>query len=130
MAFDLLVLQRAHLRPHVARLVAAFRRTGRPVLYDTDDLVFDPLAVSAVPGLAALLPPRRIASMRAALLASDGATCATDELVERVERLGRRAWLLRNAVSAAMQAAAHTTDDHAEAVEAFLGKRSPIFKGD
>jgi enoyl-CoA hydratase/carnithine racemase len=32
-------------------------------------------------------------------------------------------------MAAAMQAAAHTTDDHAEAVEAFLGKRKPVFKG-
>jgi enoyl-CoA hydratase/carnithine racemase len=33
-------------------------------------------------------------------------------------------------MAAAMQAAAHTTDDHSEAVEAFLAKRKPVFKGD
>jgi enoyl-CoA hydratase/carnithine racemase len=33
-------------------------------------------------------------------------------------------------MAAAMQAAAHTTADHAEAVEAFLAKRKPEFKGD
>jgi enoyl-CoA hydratase/carnithine racemase len=33
-------------------------------------------------------------------------------------------------MASAMQAAAHTTGDHAEAVDAFLAKRSPVFKGD
>lgn len=33
-------------------------------------------------------------------------------------------------MSAAMQAVAHATGDHEEAVEAFLGKRKPVFKGD
>jgi len=33
-------------------------------------------------------------------------------------------------MAAAMQAAAHTTNDHAEAVDAFLDKRSPVFRGD
>jgi enoyl-CoA hydratase/carnithine racemase len=32
-------------------------------------------------------------------------------------------------LSAAFQALAHETDDHAEAIDAFLGKRAPIFRG-
>jgi enoyl-CoA hydratase/carnithine racemase len=33
-------------------------------------------------------------------------------------------------MSASMQAISHQTDDHREAVDAFLDKRSPSFKGD
>lgn len=33
-------------------------------------------------------------------------------------------------MAAAMQATAHTTNDHAEAVDAFLAKRAPRFRGD
>ena len=33
-------------------------------------------------------------------------------------------------MSAAMQAVAHATGDHEEAVQAFLDKRDPVFKGD
>jgi len=33
-------------------------------------------------------------------------------------------------MASAMPAAAHTTGDHADAVDAFLAKRKPAFKGD
>lgn len=54
--------------------------------------------------------------------------------VRMTRRLLRQAWRMSLAetleLSAAMQALAHATDDHAEAVAAMLGKRAPKFTGD
>ncbi|WP_121060892.1 crotonase/enoyl-CoA hydratase family protein [Chachezhania antarctica] len=51
-------------------------------------------------------------------------------MAKRLLKQGREASLADHLeMAAAMQALAHTTDDHVEAVTAFIEKRPPVFKG-
>src|SRR5690606_33144899 len=103
---ELLVLHRAPCTPAIERLVAACRARGAPVLYDADDLVFDP-DEPLPPALRALLPPSWVAGQRRSLALADLALVATEPLAERVRALGGPpARVLRNAFSEAMRAAA------------------------
>ncbi len=103
---ELLLLHRAPATPALERLVAAARARGAPVIYDADDLVFDPDEPLAPP-LRALLPPSWIAAQRRALALADLALVATEPLAERVRALGGPpARVLRNGFSEAMRAAA------------------------
>lgn len=90
---DLLVICRTRYDHRVAQLIAAFRARGRRVLYDTDDLVFDPAYAHLLVTTLDLDPrdPRvwndwyaYTARLGATLAACDGAITTTPALAERL----------------------------------------------
>jgi len=106
-AFELLVLHRTPATPAIRALIEGFRAAGRPVVYETDDLVFDPdLSLRDLPGVRRMISPGWQRGQRAALELADAAFVSTEPLRERVEGLGKPAYLLENAFSLAMQVAA------------------------
>jgi glycosyltransferase involved in cell wall biosynthesis len=90
---DLLVICRTRYDHRVAQLIASFRARGRRVLYDTDDLVFDPAYAHLLVTTLDLDPrdPRvwndwfaYTARLGATLNACDGAITTTPALAERL----------------------------------------------
>lgn len=94
---QVLVLCRSGWEPALGELIAQFRRRGKPVLFDIDDLVFDtryvPLLVAAL-GLDSRDPRvwddwfGMVARMGATLRACDGGITTNDFLAERMREFG------------------------------------------
>ena len=90
---DLLVICRTRYDHRVAQLIASFRARGKRVLYDTDDLVFDPAYAHLLITTLDLDPrdPRvwddwfaYTSRLGATLRACDGAITTTPNLAERI----------------------------------------------
>ena len=95
---DLLVICRTRYDHRIAQLVAAFRARGKRVLYDTDDLVFDPAFAHLLINTLDLDPrdPRvwndwfaYTARLGATLSLCDGAITTTPTLAERISAVTR-----------------------------------------
>ncbi len=98
----LVVLHRVAMDPAVEALIVQTHDSGGVVLFDIDDLVFDPEATGWHRGVAHLPPEEQVRyhdgvrRYRETLLASDGALVPTDFLAERVRALGKPVWLSPN----------------------------------
>lgn len=119
---DLLVVQRCRNTKTLAYILARRRELGKPSLFETDDLTFDPAAdVHALPGVGGILKARDIATQASVMRACDGALCSTTFLAERLRRTHpERTFVIRNGFSAVMQAAsrqacASLADDYSTA---------------
>ncbi len=106
--FDLVILQRAPLDGALKAFIEdRLRPSGIPVLFETDDLLFDPeLAIHGVPGLTRMVDRDKLMRQHAALRCADAALCTTAFLQARIERMGVKAHVLRNGFSEAMRRAA------------------------
>lgn len=96
---DLLVICRTRYDHRVAQLVAAFRARGKRVLYDTDDMVFDPAYAHLLVNTLDLDPrdPRvwddwfaYTARLGATLRLCDAAITTTPALAERIEAFAQK----------------------------------------
>ncbi len=100
----IVILHRVAFDEAIAGLMVQTRDTGGVVLFDIDDLVFDPEQTRWHHGVAKLSAEEArlyhdgVRRYRQTLLASDGAVLATDFLAEEVGRLGKPAWVSRNCV--------------------------------
>jgi len=100
-----------HRVPHdatVERFIAAARELGKPVIFDTDDLVFDTNAAPYIAALEDLAPDVRrvqvegMSRYRKTLLLCDAVLVSTQPLLERVREVCERAFVVPNAVSIEM----------------------------
>ncbi len=109
-AASLLVLHRVPMDGYVEKLIRSVRARGGIVLYDTDDLIFDPSAFQWIHSPDFQDPIRvrvyqaEMRRQRQTLDACDGVLVSTDYLAELVRQLGKPVWVHRNAANFEMLA--------------------------
>ncbi|RIK43876.1 MAG: hypothetical protein DCC55_04250 [Chloroflexi bacterium] len=107
--YDLLILQRTALTANLRRLIDQMQAQGKLVLFDTDDLVFEPAMTAWHRGVLRLSPAEQelyvdgVQRILATLNACDGVLAASPLLAELAQRRGKPAWVHRNAVGREMQ---------------------------
>ncbi len=105
---ELVVLHRVPWGDDVSRLIDRAQQVGKEVLFDTDDLVFEPDALSDVAALSELPPDdatlyvEGVHRYRRTLEHCKGATASTEPLAERIRGLGVPAVTTPNVASNAM----------------------------
>jgi glycosyltransferase involved in cell wall biosynthesis len=113
-ASDLVVLYRVPMGRYVRACLAHARRLGRRLVFSCDDLIFDPAAVPSA-ALATLPEGQRagwlahVARYADTLAACDAFVGSTEPLAAAAERLGARAFVVRNGLGEAQLAAAEET---------------------
>ncbi len=118
--YDVLFLYRLQMSPALGDLIARAREMGKPVIFDTDDLIFEPDLIEWHRGIRHLTVEERelhlegVRRYRETLLACGAATVATPVLAQLVRALGRPVYVHRNALGNEMLALA----------EALLRKRT------
>ena len=102
---DLVVLHRIPFSPGVARIAESARRHGAPVLFDVDDIIFDPGLMDRIDALQwmeaaeAALFRDSLERYRRTLALCDGAIVPTEPLAKAVRALGLPAFVHPNAPS-------------------------------
>ncbi len=103
--FEVAFLQRVEMDRCLARIIKLLQDQKALILYDTDDLIFDPAAIQYIDSPDFSDPIRRklyadrVQRQRAALLACQGAAASTDYLAEQIAKLGLPVAVHRNAFS-------------------------------
>jgi glycosyltransferase involved in cell wall biosynthesis len=105
LAHDLVILHRVAFDPLIGELIRQARARGKPVLFDVDDLVFEPELTHHVDALKAMTPEQveryrdGVRRNLQTLLACDAALTSTEYLAGFVRRRGLPAFVHRNALS-------------------------------
>lgn len=108
--FDIIVLYRLMISPALERLITAAQRLGKPVIFDTDDLVFEPDLISAHRAVRDLSEPDQrlyaegVGRYLMSLQASDAVMTSTPVLAELARRRGKKAFVHRNSLGLEMLA--------------------------
>jgi glycosyltransferase involved in cell wall biosynthesis len=106
--YGCVVLNRVEWTKAVAEFLDGARTRGRPVVFDTDDLIFEPDLIDRFavfdgwPETELMLEVAKLERYRRTLEHCDGATVTTEPLREHVRRYVDDARVLPNAVSAEM----------------------------
>lgn len=103
--YDLLIIHRVPHSASIENIVRAARTHKVFVLFDIDDLVFDPEIVGQIDALHYMDQGQQaqyingIHMYKRTLEICDGALVPTDYLVQAIGKLGKQAWIHRNALS-------------------------------
>jgi glycosyltransferase involved in cell wall biosynthesis len=109
LGFDVILLYRLPMSQALERLIKKARAVGKPVIFDTDDLVFEPELMAWQRAVKNLSPGDRAQHLDGVrrylmtLLACDAVTVATPLLAELARKRGRQAFVHRNALGREMQ---------------------------
>jgi glycosyltransferase involved in cell wall biosynthesis len=110
--YDVLVLYRLAMCPPLGRLIDQARALNKPIIFDTDDLIFEPELIEWHRGVRNLTESEQtlyaegVQRYLATLQACDAAIAPTPLLVEFARRRGKHAFIHRNALGNEMQALA------------------------
>lgn len=103
--FEIAILHRVAFDERIKAYISLMQNCGRPVLFDTDDLIFRPEFIQHVDAIRNW-PEADLAMYRdgveryqQTLLACDGAIVSTEPLAQWVRELGKPAYVVRNALS-------------------------------
>lgn len=105
---QILILQRVSWDEKVERLVKIARKHGNIIISDVDDLIFEPEAMRWVDApdfsdpIRSKLYQHNLLRNRRTILESDAIITSTEFLADRVQRLGKPAWVHRNGFSLEM----------------------------
>jgi len=103
--YDVMILHRVAYDPLIGEVIRQTKAQGKPVLFDVDDLVFEPEPTHHVDGLRHLLPEQLemyhdgVRRNLQTLLACDAVLTSTELLADFVRRRGKPAFVHRNALS-------------------------------
>jgi GT2 family glycosyltransferase/glycosyltransferase involved in cell wall biosynthesis len=120
--FGCIILHRVSFDDRVAAFVEDARQRGKPVLFDTDDLLFDREVVEHLSGFASMRAsdraqvPNTVRLQRETLVACDAVLVSTEPLREAASRFHSRVFVRPNTVSMEMvvQADAALARKHVE----------------
>ncbi|MBA3468811.1 MAG: glycosyltransferase family 4 protein [Herpetosiphonaceae bacterium] len=103
--YDIAIFHRMIIGDFELNLLDMLRRLGRPIIFDTDDLVFRPELIEWVDAIKGWSPEDKalyrqgVEGYQRALLECDAAIVSTEPLAQMVRELGQRAFVVRNALS-------------------------------
>ena len=115
---DLLVLHRAAWDPNISRVIEAVHTRGGKVIYDTDDLLFDPTAFKWIDSpdfkdpVRAGLYKEEMQRHRRTMESCDAIMTSTQYLAEQAYGLGLATFVHQNAFSAEMLALARRANEN------------------
>ena len=109
LGFDVIVLYRLPMSQALERLIDRAHRLGKPVIFDTDDLVFEPELTKWHRAVKDLSPGDQVHHLEGVrrylmtLLACDSVTVATPPLAELAGKRGKPAFIHRNSLGREMR---------------------------
>lgn len=99
---DIAIIYRAGLSENVKIVIDKLKQRNIPVIFDTDDLIFEPDSAKYIDAWKTWTPSHKyeyIKSFRDTLVRCDFATCTTEYLASRMRIIGKKAFVIPNTLN-------------------------------